>query len=403
MRIFLISFFVLLHTICFCAARFWVGGGSSNAWNATTPTNWSATSGGSNNASVPGASDDATFNGLGAAGNAASTVSANFSCLSLTFTSGYTATVTQNTGTVITIAGNFTDNTAHGWTVNGTGSITINTTSTIASGGKTYPGAVSFTTATTKTLSGNDWTIGGALSTTNAQTINGQTLICAGLTAGAAVSGTTVLQFSGGTWSGSQQISNNITFAGNVTVSGSVLYTTGTITYTSGTITTTGSTITLNGSCTFNTNGMSWNNITTAATTPTFTLNSLLTATGTFTIAATNAITFAGTAGFTVGTLTINNSSTKTHTFVHGNTYTITTAFNCNTLTPALVILTSDDGTLTAAITLQAGATCNVDASFTRINASGGRTIWTWNGTVTSCSNINVFTDLKTVTKSFVQ
>ena len=49
---------VTLHN----ASRYWVGGGSSNAWNATGNTNWSSSSGGSNNASVPTSSDDVYFN-----------------------------------------------------------------------------------------------------------------------------------------------------------------------------------------------------------------------------------------------------------------------------------------------------------------------------------------------------
>jgi len=40
------------------ADRYFVGGGSSTNWDAVTPTNWSATDGGANNASVPTAGDD---------------------------------------------------------------------------------------------------------------------------------------------------------------------------------------------------------------------------------------------------------------------------------------------------------------------------------------------------------
>ncbi len=40
------------------ASRYWVGSGSSTNWDAVTPTNWSATDGGANDASVPTTGDD---------------------------------------------------------------------------------------------------------------------------------------------------------------------------------------------------------------------------------------------------------------------------------------------------------------------------------------------------------
>lgn len=41
--------------------RYWVGGGSSTNWDATGDTNWSASSGGANNESVPTTGDDVFF------------------------------------------------------------------------------------------------------------------------------------------------------------------------------------------------------------------------------------------------------------------------------------------------------------------------------------------------------
>lgn len=387
---------ILVHN----ATRFWVGGGSSTNWNATTNTNWSATSGGSNNATVPGSSDDVTFNGVGGSSNGASICSATITVLSLTFTSGYTNTVTLNA--VPTIAGNFTDNTAHSWA--GSSSMTISAASTITSGGKTFPNNVSFTNTNTKTLSGN-WTISGILTVSGATTLNWTTnevLSLGGLTANNSMSGTASITLTGGTWQSSGTISNNMSLAGNITVSGTVQYGTGTLTYTSGTVTTTSSTFLIAASTTFNTNGVTWNNLTISGSN-TITINSLLSATGTLSIGSGIAVTFAGTAGFSVATLTFSSADARTMTLVNSVTYTVTTALNgFLSRNGSSLLITSDHATNKAILTLTNGATCNVLANFTRIDASAGRTIWTFNGTITSCNNINAFNDLKTVSSHFV-
>lgn len=393
----IIFVFILFSFNSFGAARYWVGGGSSTNWNATTPTNWSATSGGSNNATVPGSSDDVTFDGAGS-GNGASVMSANITVLSLTFAAGYTNTVTINTATTLTIAGNFTDNTAHSWTVNGTGKITISAASTITSGGKTYPGTITFTGTNTKTLSGN-WTISGALVIGGATTLNWTTnekLICGGLNMTSTCTGTAKIVISGGTWQTGNAIQNNIDIQGDVTVSGSVAYNTGTLTYISGTVTTTSSTLTIAANTTLNTTGITWNNITISGGTV-MTLNSQLSASGTFTIGLGLNISFAGSFGFSLSTLTISTINAKTITFNDGITYIITTALNAFTSqTGAVLLFTSDDATNKAILTLSPGATCNVLANFTRIDASGGRPIRTFNGTITSCTNVYAFNDLTT-------
>jgi hypothetical protein len=80
------------------ANRFWVGGGSSANWNATGNTNWSTTSGGSNNASVPGTNDIALFDANSGTGN--SIISANITVQYLDCT-GYTGTLTHNSGVTL--------------------------------------------------------------------------------------------------------------------------------------------------------------------------------------------------------------------------------------------------------------------------------------------------------------
>jgi len=83
------------------ASRYWVGGGSSTNWAATTPTNWSATDGGAGNETVPGSTDDVFFtaNSTGTAN-----ISASISVQSVDCT-GFAGTWTQANSTTLTITG----------------------------------------------------------------------------------------------------------------------------------------------------------------------------------------------------------------------------------------------------------------------------------------------------------
>jgi hypothetical protein len=379
---------ILLHN----ASRFWVGGGSSANWSATGQTNWSATSGGSNNATVPGSSDDVTFN---SSGNSSSTVSATITILSLTISSGYTSTITHNA--VVTVAGNLTLNT--GYTIAGSSAMTISAASTITGNSKAWANNMTFSGANTKTISGN-FTITGTLILTGTTTLNQtgtDTIIIGGLTSNSAgTSGTARIKITGGTWSGASTVSNNMDIAGNVTISGLVYYNTNTLTYISGTVTTTSSTLNLQGNLTLNTNGITWFNIT-VGTSATITLNSLLTATGTLSLPSAS-VTMAGSFGFTVGLLLYSNTSAATFTLVNTVTYTITTDLTARTSrTGSILLITSDHATNKAILTLNQGASCNLLANLTRIDASGGRTIRTFNGTITSCTNVQEFHDLQTI------
>lgn len=80
--------------------RFWVGGGSTDDWDATGPTNWGTSSGTQDDASVPGATDDVIFD----SGLDTSTLSANISIKSLDCT-GFGGTITHDASVVLTIAG----------------------------------------------------------------------------------------------------------------------------------------------------------------------------------------------------------------------------------------------------------------------------------------------------------
>lgn len=366
--------------------------------NVTAPTNWGSSSGTADNASVPGASDDATFDGAGANGNTTATNNSNLSLRSLTFTSGYTSTVTMNTGLGITTGvGGFTDNTAHSWTVNGTASLIIGGTSTVTSGGKTFPGNVQLSGGTTVTLGGGDWTITGNVQVNSSTvTVNSNNLNINGVfTATNGIQGTAVIVMKGGSIATSANIKNSLTFDGNVTLGAALTYNTGTMTYTSGTITTTGNTITCAASTTWNTNGITFVNINFSGTGTTQTINSLLSCSGTLTLPSTGAITFAGTTGFTTATLDCGGTAnTVTVTLANTVTYTITASFTAfSSRVGSIILFTSDHATNKAILTLNAGATCSVLANATRIDSSAGRTINTFHGTLTSTTNWFSYTD----------
>lgn len=383
------------------ASRFWVGGGSSTNWSATANTNWSATSGGSNNATVPGVSDDATFNGLGAAGNGASVVSASQSLLTLTFTAGYTNTVTINSNVIVTIAGSFTDNTAHSWAVGNTVSgLTISATATITSGGKTFAGAIVFSgAAATKTISGN-WVLSGRLSiNTNVQVVNhtvAETITCFGWTSSVACSGTIDIILSGSTTSSGAAVSiNSLTFAGNVTIA-TYNMSAGSLIYTSGTVTQSG-TITFSGSVTINAAGAVFDGTNFTGAGSTITINSLLTC-ATMSIGAVTPVTFAGTSGITCsGVLTCTQTIASTYTFKTGVTYTFGGITASASRTGAILLFTSNDAATKTIFTIPQGSSNSILASFTRVDASGGRPISTFNGVVTDCINIVSYTDLQTL------
>lgn len=380
------------------AARFWIGGGTNTNWNASPTTNWAATSGGTTRVAAPTVSDDVTFDGVGTNANTASVISATQSVLSLSFTTGYTNTVTVNAG--LTIAGNFTDRTNHTWA--GASGLALSATCTITSNGKTWPNAVTMSGTTTKTLSGN-WSITGSLSITGAITLNATTAETLTVAGGLSMqnimtAGTAKIILTGGTWSSNanDQLINNLDIQGNVTISGNVYFNTKTLTYVSGTVTTTGSTLNIAGSCTLNTNGISWESITANANATTLTINSLLTVTGTF-LSSGVTLTFAGTTGFSVATFSCNLISASVLTFANTVTYTITTSLLCSSSRLASIVsFTSDHATNKAIITLNNGAACNCFASFTRIDASNGRAIYAYNGTITTCNNVFSFTDALT-------
>lgn len=384
------------------ASRYWQKQNASFNWNATGPTNWGSASGVSDNASVPTSVDDVFFDGVGANGNINSTISATITILSINISSGYTATLTHNA--VLTIAGNVTLSTPY--TIAGTSSITISAASTITSNGKTFPNGVLFSGTNTKTLNG-DFTIGGTLSTntSNQTTLNQtgtNTLRCNGLSLGfnGGISGTATLRITGGTYAsgggGLAAISTNLIFDGNITLTTQLLFGGSSMTRVSGTIT--GSIpLTISATTiTLDVVGITWSSITHSNGT-TLTLNSSLITSGTLSINAISAATtiYTGISGWVCGTFT-NNANADVQ-LKNGITYTINNSLLSTFISSIARTITSDSGTLRANLVLVNPATCNTLLNFTRIDASGGRTINTWNGTVTDCINVRRFTDLQTV------
>lgn len=171
----------------------------------------------------------------------------------------------------------------------------------------------------TTTLTG-DILMSGVLSNFTANAIlNGQKITCSGnftITNGLQMSGTTDIFLTGGTWSAgalsSSNVQNDLTFDGNVTISGTVYYDTGTLLWQSGTITTTGSTLSIGGNTTINTSasGMSFNNFTMTA--GIITLANTLDVNGNLTM---------GTGTFNQAGYQVNCAGnwTKAGTYTHGN------------------------------------------------------------------------------------
>lgn len=143
------------------ADRFWVGGGSSTNWNATGNTNWSASSGGVNNASVPGASDNAIFDANSGSGTV-TIGSTSRSCIN------FDASASGNTfagSSTLAVSGSFAIGSGTTWNYTGTINLTPTGPTTVAFGGKTHGGAVNFSG------SGGSWTLQDAFSITGTLTL----------------------------------------------------------------------------------------------------------------------------------------------------------------------------------------------------------------------------------------
>lgn len=314
--------------------------------------------------------------------------------------SGYVGTLTMTFA--LTVGGDITLQSGMG--ISGSSGLSMSATGTIASNGKTWPNAFTTSgTSTTKTLS-SKFTVTGlvTVSGTTAITFTGDTLfVNGGVTGTVNTSGTTLFYLQGGTctYSGST-LSNNVVVNGSVTIA-AFAFAGSSFKYLSGSVTC-NNTVTVSTNSTFDTNGMSFSSFTLSATL-TLTVNSLLTISSTLTINAAVTATFAGTAGFTCATLSRGSSTGATvYTLAAGNTYTITTALNMNTSNLAAashstIVCGTVNGTK-AILTLRAGATQKLaGVNVTDIDCSGGQTLWSFDGVITRCTNVNSWTQPTTV------
>lgn len=225
----------------------------------------------------------------------------------------------------------------------------------------------------------------GTFSASANDAINGsgqQLCVSAGMSANN-LSGTATIRFVGGTTGSWTQVAAStcsiaaIIFAksggATVNIPNSFVYSGATgITYVSGIINHT-ATLTMS-NMTLNTGGMSWNNIT-MSTGATYTIQSLLSIAGGFSILG-NA-TFVGAGGWTAANLSASTVGT-TINLLSGNTYTCTTAMALTATAASPIIFRASLVNSTKAIfNLQSGATqSNFFISGTDIDSSGGQTIW---------------------------
>src|SRR3989344_5415875 len=144
----LVLFFVFA-TETLAASRYWVGSGASTNWNATGNTNWSLTSGGANNETVPGSADDVFFDANSGVGD--SVISAAITIKSLNAT-GYTGTITHN-NINLTVAGSVTLVSGMTYTPLIASQIILSVAGTFTTGGKLMPSMI--LSAGTTTLGDN--------------------------------------------------------------------------------------------------------------------------------------------------------------------------------------------------------------------------------------------------------
>ena len=200
------------------ATKYFMSGGVNNNW--ATDTNWSATSSaGPNDTTHAVAGDDVILDSgspnctIAAAAAAATLVCTGYTNVlrfqqNLTLTSTCTFAATQATMTADAITRALVIAAVGG-------------TTTLTAGGNTLPCALALAGSSSPTYSLADaWVCLGVLASNSSLTLNSNTISAVGLTMSAACVGTTAVTLTGGTWSGTSALKNNLTLAGNVTLSG---------------------------------------------------------------------------------------------------------------------------------------------------------------------------------------
>lgn len=150
------------------ADRYWRGG--TGTWDATTTTNWSATSGGAGGASAPTSSDNVFFNSLSNATAYTVTVTGTASCADMTMAGPLSGNVTWAGSGSLNVAGSMTvAATGITRTYNGVLTFTATTTGKVITIGQAIGGSIVFNGI------GGGWTLGSALSSSFAITLTAGT------------------------------------------------------------------------------------------------------------------------------------------------------------------------------------------------------------------------------------
>ena len=339
------------------ADRFWVGGGSAASWLATGPTNWSTTSGGANDASLPTSADLAIFDANSGTGNIQLTNGWGCGGLSISSLSGAMAFTGGGVGTITggmqLPATNFSWSATGGITFDGSGTNTINTNGVTINGNVTINGTGSWTLQSALTLGSNDNFIvtAGSLDTAgyavSCQLFNSSATATRSVTLGASV---ITVTGSGTAWNFSTV--TNLTFSG---ASAQIIATRST------------------GTGTFAGGGLSYGRVTKDGA-------------GTLVISGNN----------TIGTLD-NTTGSGPVTFTAGTTQTITT-WDLNGTSGTPLVIGSSVGGTAFTIYKASGAVvadyvtlsdCTGDisggATYTATNSTdgGGNTNWSFGGPVT--------------------
>jgi hypothetical protein len=132
-----------------------------------------------------------------------------------------------------------------------------------------------------------------------------------------ALAGTALIKFTGTanqsvSWTSTGAVRNNIKIdktGGTLSLSGTINYNTGTFTYVQGTVDAGTSTLNSAISTTFATNGITWNNVTFAGTSQTYTFSNDFTIAGNLSLSGTTAMTLTGNNIFITGNLSITTTA----------------------------------------------------------------------------------------------
>ena len=296
------------------ATLYFVNGGLNNNWTQTgVQSNWSLSDGGAGGQPIPTSSDDVVFTGNSP--NCIVNAATVCVCRTLAFTTptttNYTNTITMNFNITVGLVGSaFSgDVTLHsGFTnsnVSGSGALVINVTGTspdLTSNGGIWNANIIVGGGLSISFVDN-WTINSLTATAQCTLQTGQISLRGDLTISNIVTGSSLIKFigtGGQIWNhtGAVNLSNSVTIdkpSGVLTLGANIYYLTGTLTFVAsgGTVdaTTNSNEFFINGSCTLNTNGINWNNVTINTGTITLTLTSNFNIAGTFWAVGTGTLT----------------------------------------------------------------------------------------------------------------